>query len=58
MRVPEDLQIAAERGDGLLASQAQLGHRQAADSTDDTARLLLLLRHPALQTQRQVIARM
>ena len=52
----EDLQIATDRGGLSRPREAQLGQRQAADATDYTARLLLLLVHPGLQCPAQIVS--
>ena len=54
----EDLQLAADHRGFGGPRQAQLGQRQAANGTDHTAGLLLLLAHPGFQRPAQVIARL
>lgn len=53
-RQGEDLQVAFQDGEFLLARQPEWGHRQAADATEDPAGLLSLLLEHLLQGQPQI----
>jgi hypothetical protein len=54
----EDLQLAMDGCGRRRSSEAQLDHREAADSADHTAGLLLLLAHPGFQRLTEIVSRL